>query len=849
LSLEAEVDLDMFLIYAKLGFAVGFDLSINKLGAASSCQLPDGTEIRPVGADGWYTTGQIYAGLEGEVGLQIKLIRRRRFALFSLGAAVSLQGGFPNPTWAEGKAGVRYSVLGGLISGQANLKISAGTKCIPPRTDPFGFDIIDELKPAGGEVSPFYSAQASFVVPIGEVLNIPVLDEDDNVLGIDYVKPIMSPSNPFEITANGVSQSIMPVEWSDDMTICTVTPADPVALADIKLKVNVQAMEWRDGGFRSAIINDEVWEASKETTFKTTDFPEVIDDNLIKYCMPVKGQQFHLQDDRKEAIHRVKFDRNLNSAYFYQEKDDVNYKYIARYEPYNGDVHIDSDVIVRSSGTIDVVDEPTLDNKTIYNFSIIRKEVAFQENNSTAQSTSEFSGLLPGFNTGNLSENVNMRLIQTQNMDYFQAQYNGSLKLLSKAKELQPGQRRSNIETIILSYDFKTSEYNTLADKLATAASEYVLDFYNGDLPTRALEVYAEEHFDRIDIFGTRFSENQPLLGLFPDSDNPTYRQLEKDNFYDYAATVITGYRRENSSTLAGIYTPDVKYQVDIRAGTAFIIADGAVVKPYFDLPTIMNISDFDMGFYGGGYSISNMQPPRLKTILNNNIYPPLSQSDVDYAWENFLNTLPLNSGASDIAATSSYSDEGNPSGSGISNITVDVSGFPSNNGVNGLGSSSPFSPIGAFNSSIASGIGLGQVMNIPGSGINIADQLENSQYKVLTANYELGYKLRLDFDRFYDNIQTLSSLSRYFGHRRDSNNVVRVDHHLYLPHLVDRFGSITNGGDFYTFLHNMQRKKYFSDFSLQRGIYGFSIDHLLIELDNVGAFKANDGKDFEFTY
>ena len=29
----------------------------------------------------------------------------------------------------------------------------------------------------------------------------------------------------------------MPVQWSDDMTICTVTPTDPVALADIKFKV------------------------------------------------------------------------------------------------------------------------------------------------------------------------------------------------------------------------------------------------------------------------------------------------------------------------------------------------------------------------------------------------------------------------------------------------------------------------------------------------------------------------------------------------------------------------------------------------------------------------------------
>lgn len=849
LSLEAEVDLDMFLIYAKLGFAVGFDLSVANLGAGSYCFQPDGTEINPVGADGWYTTGQIYAGLEGEVGLQIKLIRTRRFALFSLGAAVSLQGGFPKPTWAEGKAGVRYSVLGGLVSGQANLKVSAGTKCIPPRTDPFGFDIIDELKPEGGEVSPFYSAQASFVVPIGETLNIPVLDEDGNVLGIEYVKPIMSPSNPFEIMANGVSQSIMPVQWSDDMTICTVTPTDPLALADIKFKVNVQAMEWRDGGFRSAIINGEIWETSKETTFRTTDFPEVIDDNLIEYCMPVKGQQFHLQDDRKEAIHRVKFDRNLNSSYFYPKKDDINYKYIARYEPYNGDAHIDSDVIVRSSGTIDVVDEPTLDNKTIYNFSIIRKEVAFQESSSTTQSTSGLSGVLPELNTSILSENVNMRLIQTQNMDYFQSQYNGSLKLLSNAKALQPGQKRSDIETIILSYDFKTSEYNTLADKLASAESEYTTDFNSGDIPTQALEVYAEEHFDRVDIFGTSFSGNQPLLGLFPDSDNPTYRQLEKDNFYDYAATLITGYRRENTSTLPGIYTPDVKYQVDIRAGSAFIISDGAVVKRYFDLPTIMNISDFDMGFNGGGYGISNMQPTRLKTILSNNIYLPLSQNDVDYAWENYLSTLPLSSGSSDMPMTSLDSEEDSSVGSGISNITVDVSGFPNNNGISGIGSSSPFSPIGAFNSSVASGIGLGQVINIPGSDINIADQLKNSRYKVLIANYELGYKLRLDFDRFYNNIQTLSSLSMYYVHRTDASNVVRVDHHLYLAHLVDRFGPITNGGDFYTFKDNLYQKKYFSDFSLQRGIYGFSIDHLLFELDNIGSFKANDGKQFEFTY
>jgi hypothetical protein len=119
-SMQAEVDLDMFLIYALLELAVGFDLAITNYGSTSRCVTRSGEVFSPVGFDGWYTEGQIYAGISAELGLQIKLITLRRFHLFQLGAAVHLQGGFPNPAWAEGRAGVHYSVLGGIVTRQCN---------------------------------------------------------------------------------------------------------------------------------------------------------------------------------------------------------------------------------------------------------------------------------------------------------------------------------------------------------------------------------------------------------------------------------------------------------------------------------------------------------------------------------------------------------------------------------------------------------------------------------------------------------------------------------------------------------------------------------------------------------
>ena len=174
--------------YSTFHFKLGFDVSIIDYGPDAICT----TTGNPIGFDGWYAMGQIYAGVWGEIGLKAKVFgKSKQFKILEIAAAATLQAKLPNPFWAQGKVGGEFKVLGGLIKGKCNFKFTIGEECpIEGMDDPLAeLKLIIETEPAPNmnEVPVDIKPTAAFTFPMYEQFSL----DDSNakyMVSLDYVK-------------------------------------------------------------------------------------------------------------------------------------------------------------------------------------------------------------------------------------------------------------------------------------------------------------------------------------------------------------------------------------------------------------------------------------------------------------------------------------------------------------------------------------------------------------------------------------------------------------------------------------------------------------------------------------
>lgn len=115
-----------FEVYYTVAAGAGFDIMILNYGPNAHCQNSSAT----VGFNGWYSTGQIYAYLQGAVGISGQFLNQPfNVTILSLSAAAVLQARMPNPTWVGGAVGCDYDILGGAISGHVDCSFQLGNQC------------------------------------------------------------------------------------------------------------------------------------------------------------------------------------------------------------------------------------------------------------------------------------------------------------------------------------------------------------------------------------------------------------------------------------------------------------------------------------------------------------------------------------------------------------------------------------------------------------------------------------------------------------------------------------------------------------------------------------------------
>jgi hypothetical protein len=489
-------DMTFLIFYARFQAGFGFDIMIKDYGEAA-CNGKG-----QIGIDGWYANGQAYAYLQGELGINIKLLFvRKKIPIIKAGAAVLLQAKLPNPAWFKGYLGGHFNLLGGLVKGRFRFKIELGEECEIVGGSPLGgLKVITDVTPRDGSdnIDVFAVPQAAFNMRIDHPFEL----EDDE--GVKTYRILL---DEYRVTSEGTAIN-GELEWNENHDLANFVSHDilpPNTAIDVKVSVSFQ--EWRGNRWITLTQNGKPAKEIEERSFTTGEAPDYIPLTNVVYTYPVVDQQYFYQNESSEGYVKLKRGQPylfapktdwIQSTQFVTESQSVSKNQVA----YNA-----SDKMVR-------FDFPELQNQTTYTFKLL--------------STSPEEASSGTVNDNYVSENSGQEgtSIEVRNRE-----------IGTTAKQ--------TVETEILVYEFTTSQYNTFKDKVAAKqVDQYLLDPIYSNVHALQVDVIVpSERFGKDEILGAEYSDNKPLISR---------QAILSDSYYHQAIhpLIYEGYPLESRFTV-----------------------------------------------------------------------------------------------------------------------------------------------------------------------------------------------------------------------------------------------------------------------------------------------------------
>ncbi|MEW7280887.1 hypothetical protein ABW636_20030 [Aquimarina sp. 2201CG1-2-11] len=509
---------DWGIIYASVRAGVGFDIMIRDFGDAHCKGRPG-----PIGMDGWYATGQLYAFLQGEIGAQIKIFgMRKRIPILKAGVAVLAQGQLPNPWFVKGYAGVKVRVMG-IITIQARLKVTIGEECeIVGKTGLQEVVIISDISPEdnANEVDVFDAVQVAFNVPIGKTVEI----NDD--LGTKKYQVTLK-----EITVKDGNTTI-PGEliWNTNKDIL-IFESDDILPPEKKITATakVQFNEYKGGQWVAVIDNGQPIVEEKTVTFTTGKAPTRIPHKNIEYMYPIVNQRYVLP---KES----------NTGYVQLEKG--------------------QDYLFGTPGFKDelfFVTENGQKLKTQFAYDNASNKLSFtlpklpNETNITYALITSKSGT---------DSNANNTIEET----FTQVDENVSI-----SQNTLTGDATNDAFITRLTFNFNTSRFDTFREKVRAMNVIDHFNFHAGSSNTAQLELKIAkfEPFDVNEVVGTHYTLNKPLMsGIGMKSDDYYQKEIYPLLYQNYP--LDGNIRVDRDETILGTppmkhITPSIRYSQYVR--------------------------------------------------------------------------------------------------------------------------------------------------------------------------------------------------------------------------------------------------------------------------------------------
>lgn len=495
LDFRLAVGRDFGWFYAILEAGAGFDI-MHRHYPGVSCRGMDG----PIGNDGWYSMGNIYAYLWGEAGLRVKVLgKKRTFKILELGVGAVLKGAFPNPTHMEGRLGVHYNVMGGLIKGTYNFKAEMGTKCdMIGMTNPLSIPIISNVSPENEQnVDVFKKPQVAFNYKMMTPFTAEDADGNPKTIRV-FLKKFV-----FKEGANIIPGE---VQWTEnngkvDFISSEVLPPQ----TDINATVVVGIEENINGNW-VAFGGDANASETKTFTFKTDNAPEYIPMNNILYTYPVVNMNNFYPNEHKNVYIKLKQGQGYlfnGSVVNWTLKGEVHENNILKY---TNNLSYDS--------TRKMVNFVYDGLETAKNYRL--RLMAYPPGNAPATAGT----------TINLDDAVGAAIA---NNDSALATANDYQSITSNTASAQ---NNTAINKEFLTYIFKSSNYITFADKMASInATNFILETISTDVQTIHMNTQVNEMFEKIELIGSEFTNDKPLI--------TSITELPDNYFYNYISPLL----------------------------------------------------------------------------------------------------------------------------------------------------------------------------------------------------------------------------------------------------------------------------------------------------------------------
>jgi len=505
-------DIDAYLLYANLAVYLGFDMNMTKRGTTCA-QTGD-----LIGINGWYAEGQAYVGLEGGMGLRIKILgAEREFELFQLAAAIALAGGGPKPFYFTGRAAVYYSVLGGKIKGSSTFSMSVGERCSPLPGDPFaGINFFEEVSPSQGATDQFpgRSMRMKLALPVFEDLTIPNPTYDNNGDIVDSYDLKYEPRFTYTLrrTNNSTPLACQPIYWLDEneKTQGYISPTQtlmPNTSYTLYMKVN--AYDYQTNAMVQERNNSGApigeWKQDTTIVFTTGNLPADLY-YFVNYTQPLPNQRFFTQDD--QARGRINLSQILpQNHYFPSTSVGASYQYYVRFTNLDTDEssEVPFEYLVDGSNNYLNFDLPTLQNEDYYVMQVIRKRPFSQMENRSRQVTGyrkiyETNAQVKQQNSNDdkqrngsvASDERTVASGQTESKNNDQSSPSTTLEIEEEAS-ISPELVLQEGEFLLYHSFFRTSQYNYMRDKLAAMTQENV-SWHGNDHPDYGKKVKVSYH-------------------------------------------------------------------------------------------------------------------------------------------------------------------------------------------------------------------------------------------------------------------------------------------------------------------------------------------------------------------
>ncbi len=494
-----------YIFYATLEVGAGFDV-MHRHYPDARCKGRSG----PVGNNGWYSMGNVYAWLYGEFGVGVKLLFiKKRIKIAEAGIAALLQGQFPNPAYFKGYVGMHFSVLGGLVKGRLRLKVTFGDECELVDINPFTeVPIISDLTPIDGsdEVDVFTAPQAVFNYAVGQPFSI------DTEEGLQTFKINLK---TFELKSEG--QTIPgSLEWNSDNDALTFVPEEVLpSKKEVVATVEVSFEEKVNGNWQVIMTGGRPAVEKRESTFTTDLAPDHIPLHNIAYMYPVIDQ------------------KNL-----YPKEYDKGYVKLTRGQTYLFDGGYTIKAQVSENGTA---------TRTNLGYNSSDRMVSFDlpDMGTSNQLTMDIMAFPPGDNAP--AEVVVVE--ETTDFDeepadtsWYNPANGGTSTENTSASVTVANKKAANVTVAnaapksLLNYVFETSQHPTFRNKMRSLSiTDNITDIIAADVHSVHLRLQRYENFDVPEVLGTKYTGSKAMVyGEAILNDNYYERQIHPLNYEHY---------------------------------------------------------------------------------------------------------------------------------------------------------------------------------------------------------------------------------------------------------------------------------------------------------------------------